>query len=759
MRLRQTTLEQRLKKQSRVLDALSRALSGGVGLESLARRMTHATVRVTGAESASVWLISPEFKQAVCLAGHTSVGGRCQGGRFVPAESLLSVFEQHGQERFVDIVREDGSPVRKEFLDLIPGGPEAGSALAGKVCIEGRPRCILVLGRRDDAGRWCVDDRFFAGALLALLSTALESIESRRVKAELLHKENSYRAIFENTGTATVIIGADGKISMANTEFVRFSGYGANEMEGRMECFEFFHPEEREKVLEYHNARRVKGNIAPRKYEARFVRKGGEIREVLVSVDLIPGTLQSVASVSDLTPQKRIMAQLSHKSLHDQLTGLPNRLLFIDRLERALLRSRRDHRFQFSVLYLDLDRFKLVNESFGHGEGDKMLVEVAQRIRACLGNFDTLARFGGDEFAVLLEGITGIMDVIRIAERIHDEVARPLPVKGQPVFPGLSIGIVFSGDEQNYASADEILRDTDIAMSRTKVSGSVKFKVFDSSMHEQAVSQLMLESDLRSGLERGEFETFFQPLFRLSDLSLTGFEALLRWRHPRKGLVSPGVFIPVAEETGMIFSIGSFVLREALDHLSGWRERFPDRELAMGVNISGMQITHPRFLRDVEKALDECDCPPSSVLLEITESTLMRDERQSMAVLGSLKKMGLTICIDDFGTGYSSLSSLHMLPIDVLKVDKIFTCGNGDGMSNEKIIRTIIRLAKDLGLRVVVEGVETTAQLDRLIELDGDTAQGFLFSAPVVAREAALIIEQGRWTAPVPPAGGELSAG
>jgi diguanylate cyclase (GGDEF)-like protein/PAS domain S-box-containing protein len=745
-----TTLEQRLAKQSRALDDLSRALSCGMDLESLARRMTNATVRVTGSDGVSVWLISPEFKQAVCLAGHTSMQGRCLSGRFVPSEALLGVFEQHGQERFVDIFRDDASLAQEEFLDLFPGDVETGSALAGKVCIDGLPRCILVLARRDDE-RWGIDDRFFAGALLSLLSTALASVESRRVKTELQHKENSYRAIFENTGSATVIIGADGKISMANTEFVRFSGYGAHEMEGRMECWEFFHPEEKEKVLEYHNARRVKGNIAPRKYEARFLRKGGELREVLVSVDLIPGTMKSVASVSDLTPQKRIMAQLSHKSLHDQLTGLPNRLLFIDRLERALLRSRRDQRFQFSVLYLDLDRFKLVNESFGHGEGDKMLVEVARRIGACLGNFDTLARFGGDEFAVLLEGMSGIMDVIRMAECIHDEVARPLVVKGQPVFPGLSIGIVFSGNAQNYTRAEEILRDTDIAMSRTKVSGSVKFKVFDSSMHEQAVSQLRLESDLRSGLERGELETFFQPLFRLSDLSLTGFEALLRWRHPRKGLVSPEVFIPVAEETGMIFSIGSFVLRQALEHLIGWRERFPDRDLTMGVNISGMQITHPRFLRDVEKALDACDCPPALVSLEITESTLMRNERQSMAVLGSLKKMGLTICIDDFGTGYSSLSSLHMLPIDVLKVDKIFTSGNGHGMGNEKIIRTIIRLAKDLGLRVVIEGVETTAQLDRLIELDGDTAQGFLFSAPVVAQEAARIIEQGRWIAPEPP--------
>jgi diguanylate cyclase (GGDEF)-like protein/PAS domain S-box-containing protein len=741
-------LEARLFEQDNALNTLSRNMAEGQDMEKIARRIVRAAVRVTEASWSSIWLISPEFQQSVCLADFDESTGKYSCGRYVTTTEFLSLFKQRRDRRFFEVRNGSGSEAEQHFVELVKNDGSTPSALVTAVRIEGEPRCVLVLTHPDPGKQWNIDERYFVGSLSNLLATFLESIEKRRVKSELLHKENIYRAIFENTGTATVIIGDDGKISLVNSEFVRFSGYSREETEGLMECRLLFHPAERDKIFGYHSLRDGQDD-APQKYESRFLRKDGEIRDVLVSVDRIPGTQKSVASVADLTPQKRVMAQLSHTTLHDGLTDLPNRLLFIDRLNRALIRSRQDPRFQFAVLYLDLDRFKRVNETYGHGEGDKMLVEVGRRIASCVERSDTVARFGSDEFAVLLEGISGTMDAIRIADRLHDEVTRPLLVKGERIFPALSIGIVFSNNAQNYTRAEEIIRDTDIAMSRTKNADAVKFKIFNKSMHEQVVAQLRLESDLRSGLERGELETFFQPLIRLNDLSLTGFEALLRWNHPHKGLISPNVFIPVAEATGMIFPVGSFVLRQALEHLTMWRTRFPDRELRVGVNISVKQIMHPEFLKDIELILNDYDCPPSLVLLEITESTLIRDERLIREVVASLKRMGFTICIDDFGTGYSSLSTLHMLPIDILKIDKLFTCGKGDGMSNEKIIRTIIHLAKDLGLGVVVEGVETATQLQRLIELDGDSAQGFLFSAPVSSAAATRFIEEERWP-PVP---------
>jgi diguanylate cyclase (GGDEF)-like protein/PAS domain S-box-containing protein len=736
-------LESRLVRQSKALSALSRNLAEEQGLEKIARRIVRTAVRVTEASWSSIWLMSSEFRQSVCLAAFDRTTVKYSWGHSVPSEELLSLFRGPGEKRFVE-VRLDSSSTGRRVLEMLGSTRSSGSALVVPVIIEGEVRCVLVLAHGDPSRQWSIDEHYFIGTLSTLLRTFLDDIEHRRVKSELLKKENIYRAVFENTGTATAILAEDGTISLANSEFVRFSGYPREEIEGKMSYSMFFHPGEKENVVGDSPMKRGAGP-APRRYESRFLRKNGEPREVLVSIDLIPGTLQSVASLSDLTPQKRAMAELSHKALHDELTDLPNRLLFIDRLERALIRSRQDPRFQFSVLYLDLDRFKLVNESFGHQEGDKMLMEVARRIGSCVGHFDTVARFGSDEFAVLLEGISGTMDAIRIAERIHDEVTRPVLIKGERVFPGLSIGIVFSSNSQNYTRAEEIIRDTDIAMSRTKTADAVKFKIFSKSMHDQAVAQLRLEGDLRSSLERGELVTYFQPLIRLKDFSLTGFEALLRWNHPVKGLVCPQVFIPVAEETGMIMPVGTFVLRQTLEHLTEWGQRFPGKELRIGVNISGKQIAHPEFLGSIEQTLKEFDCQPSSILLEITESTLLGNERRVRDVLGSLKAMGFTIGIDDFGTGFSSLSSLHMLPIDILKIDKIFTCGDGEGMSNEKIIRTIIHLAKDLGLGVVVEGVETQTQLEKLIELDGDTVQGFLFSSPVTSEDAARFIVREHW--------------
>lgn len=745
--MKQIELEKKLTRQKNALDYLSKTLSENRRLEEIAQRIARVAVSVTEAQSASVWLLNHDFAQAVSLSEYNSRSRIFSSGSVISSGELLSLFKKCTRNEFIALTngcRKDSAGLG--MIDRLGTGEEVGSLAAVPVCLNHELKAAIFLSHNDQGKIWNVDEQYFIKSIATLLSNYLECMESRRVKTELFHKENIYRAIFENTGTATIIIDGDRTISIANSEFIRLSRYSKEEIEGKMEVGEFFHPQERDRINRYHSARQRNPAQAPRKFEAVFQRKNDEERNVLITVEMIPGTSQSVASFSDVTNQKRVLEQLTHQALHDELTGLPNRVLFLDRLEQCLVRSKKDPRFVFAVLFLDLDRFKMVNESFGHRAGDQMLIAMTQRIQTCVGHCDTIARFGGDEFAVLLEGISSIMEVTRVAERINEEMSKPYLIEGDTVFPSVSIGIVFSNNQQEYRTAEEIIRDTDIAMYRTKGEIGVKFKVFSKAMHRKAVAQLKLESDLRMAHDQGELVPYFQPIVSLDDFSLSGFEALLRWHHPQKGVIDPGVFIPVAEDTGMIVPIGLSTLQQTCLHLSSWQKEYPDLEgFRLAVNISSKQVTHPGFLQQVEQTLKEYDCPTGSIILEITESALLRNEFQVRNILKSLKSMGVGICIDDFGTGYSSLSYLHMFPIDTLKIDKIFTSGRGqDKITNEKIVRTIIHLAKDMGIGVVVEGVETMTQLHRLIELDGEKAQGFFFSAPVPADGATRIIDSSR---------------
>ncbi len=434
---------------------------------------------------------------------------------------------------------------------------------------------------------------------------------------------------------------------------------------------------------------------------------------------------------------------------YDPLTGLPNRALFTEWLARAIERSQQQAGYRFAVLLLDLDRFKIVNDSLGHETGDRLLIRVARRLLAHLRFSDAVARISGDEFTILLDDVEDASDAVRIAERVHAALKDPFLVSGQEIFPTVSIGIALS--VTGYQRPEEMLQDAETAMYRAK-NTEAGYEIFDPEMRRKARDVLRLESDLRGAMERREFELYYQPILSMPESKVLGFEALLRWNHPERGFVSPGDFIPVAEETGLIVPIGDWVLEEACTQLSRWQDELPHaRQLTMNVNLSRKQLCDGELVPRVEQILRQTRIEPDRLKLEITESMVMEREQAAIEVLARLRSLGVFLCVDDFGTGYSSLSCLHRLPIQTIKIDRSFVSRMGIDMESSEIVRTIVALARNLNKKVVAEGVETLDQLSRLEALGCDQAQGFLFSKPVNARDAEELIERAYLLTPATP--------
>ena len=418
-----------------------------------------------------------------------------------------------------------------------------------------------------------------------------------------------------------------------------------------------------------------------------------------------------------------------HAAFHDPLTGLPNRAMFTELLKAEIENSSRHNTHMFAVLFLDLDRFKNINDSLGHTHGDLLLVAFAERLERTLRPVDTLARFGGDEFAILITGMSDAMDAVRVAERIQDELSQPFVLDKNSAFATASIGIALSSS--GYDRADDILRDADIAMYRAKENGKARYEVFDHGMHARAVSRLQLESDLRQAIEQKEFVVYYQPIVSLQTGRLAGFEALVRWNHPRRGLVSPADFIPVAEETGLIVTIGEWVLNEACAQVRRWQLDSPShRSLSLSVNLSARQVAQPDLLDRIKEALETSKLNPHCLKLEITESVVMENAEAAALMFKQLRSLGVQLSIDDFGTGYSSLSYLHRFPLNYLKIDRSFVMRLTTDNDNA-IVRTISTLARNLGMEVIAEGIETDEQYHQLKMLGCEYGQGYLFSRPV----------------------------
>ena len=431
-------------------------------------------------------------------------------------------------------------------------------------------------------------------------------------------------------------------------------------------------------------------------------------------------------------------AQLAHDALHDVLTGLPNRARFLEELSVSLSRQRRRPAHLFAVLFLDLDRFKVINDSLGHAVGDDLLACFGRTLRAWLRPGDLVARLGGDEFTILLDNMDTPDDATRVAERIEAGLRQPLKVGERDVFASVSIGIALS--TTGYERPENVLRDADLALYRAKAAGRGRYALFDVEMHARAMAHLQLETDLRRAVERNEFRIAYQPIIELGTRKLLGFEALLRWEHPTRGLVGPAEFLEVADETGLMVPIGRWCLREACGQLARWRADHADAAyLTMSCNVSSRQLMHPQIATYVKEALDASGIEPSRLRIEITESVIMEHAEAAAVRLHELRGIGVQLDMDDFGTGYSSLSYLQRFPLHAVKIDKSFI-ERMRGGQNAEIVKAILTLGRNLGLEVIAEGVETGEQDQLLVDMGCPSAQGYLFSHPVPPEVAEKLI-------------------
>lgn len=693
-------------------------------------------------------------------------------------------------------------------------------------------------------------------------------ITDQKAKENLMREsELRYRELFENTGTATIIINADGTIGMANQGFEQISGYSETELKKTF-FITLLTEDEKKKVLEYRRLRLLGDRDVSKSYETKLWCKDGTVKPIFLNVALIPDTKKTIVTCIDLTElketqnlltkqrayflqlfeassqaivaldhERRITSvnkgfeqlfgykeeevkgslnknivvpadlteemksisntvlsgnmvkketyrlhkdgrripvsvlgfpiqvdetlegifyiyediserkafeqQLYQQAFFDGLTQIANRILFMERLERALERSKRRKDFCFAVLLIDLDRFKWINDSLGHIAGDELLQTIAKRFKSCIRSGDTVARLGGDEFAFLLEEFDKNSQVIEIVNRVQQEAQQSIAIGNGEVNVSASIGVVLN--TENYKNTEEILRDADIAMYRAKELGKARFQLFNKRLHKITSDALALENDLRMAIEEGELVLYYQPLVSASDVKLIGFEALVRWPREEKGIVSPDDFIPIAEETGLIIPLGEWVLQTACNQLKEWQNSIADAtNLKINVNLSAKQFVRNDLVASVKKVIHQTQLDAKCLTLEITESAIMEGADSAVGNLQRLKDIGVKLAIDDFGTGYSSLAALQKFPIDDLKIDRSFIFDIEKRNDNKEIVKTIITLAKNLGLKVVAEGVENLDQLSVLEEMACDNVQGYYFSRPLEVEDVPAIIEKYR---------------
>jgi PAS domain S-box-containing protein len=583
--------------------------------------------------------------------------------------------------------------------------------------------------------------------LLFDVYTVYQQLQLQRIRRELNQRNQLFEAITENAADMIAVVDCAGGRLYNSPAYEKVLGYSSEELR-LTSSVEQIHPEDRQRVVEAAEKARLTGRGEQLEYRMRH--KDGTWRtleSVATAIRNEEGLIERLVIVNrDITERKRAEETLAHNTLHDNLTNLPNRTLFLDRVRHAVELSQRHPSYKFAVLFIDLDEFKVLNDSLGHAAGDALLIQIARRLTASIRTVDvisrsgltegtatiaseeSLARLGGDEFTLLLEGIRDCGDAIRIAERIQERLRIPFDVGGHEVVTTASVGIAFCAT--SYSNSEDLVRDAEIAMYRAKREGKARCQVFDNAMHTSAVKRLRLETDLRRALELGEFRVHYQPIVSLQNGKIVGFEALSRWERP-EGLVSPAHFIQIADETGIILPLNRLLLREACLQLREWHSQFPcDPPLTLSVNVTPKEFAQPDLAAQIETILVEVGIEPGSVDVEITETIAMADPERSSLVLSELKALGVHISIDDFGTGYSSLSRLQGFPVDALKIDRTFISKIDIDSETREIVRIIIMLAHNLGLKVVAEGTETVEQVSLLKEMTCELAQGYLFARP-----------------------------
>jgi PAS domain S-box-containing protein len=589
--------------------------------------------------------------------------------------------------------------------------------------------------------------RGLAGLVLIFdIYTLYQHFQLQKIRRALAERDQLFQLITENAADLIAVVDANGHRIYNSPAYQRVLGYSAEEL--RSSTLDQIHPDDRERVEEAGQKARLTGRGERLEYRIRH--KDGSWRFLESTASAVQnkkGQTEKLVIVNrDITQRKRAEELLAHNAFHDSLTSLPNRALFVDRLDHALTLAKRHSDYKFAVFIIDVDEFKVFNDSLGHSTGDQLLIEIGQRLSASLRGIDTisrpnlvkhfderkpddnLARLGGDEFTVLLDDIRNPSDAIRVAQRIQEKWDSPFVINGREVVVTISIGIALS--DTTYSSADDLLRDAEIAMYRAKQAGKGSFEIFDPAKHASALQRLQLETDIRKGLEQGEFKVFYQPIISLHNGRIVGFEALSRWQRPT-GIVQPAEFITVADESGLIVNMNRQLMQDAARQLSIWQSEFPcDPPLYMSVNVTSKQFAQSTLAAEIAQIVSKGGIETKCFQLEITETITMTDPVHALTLLTELRELGFRISIDDFGTGYSSLSRLQRFPADSLKIDRAFISKMDSDPESEEIVKLIVTLGHTLGMKVVGEGTETEDHVNRLKAMNCEMAQGYFFSKP-----------------------------
>lgn len=617
----------------------------------------------------------------------------------------------------------------------------AGAKFGAWVAFAAAPTIILSLSSAHFLFERAESERRTQAALLDAANQ--ESQRAQDHAAELMRSQARFHGAFTNAAIGMALVSSSGQIRQVNPAVCRMLGYYESEFLNHS-LSEFMPAEDFSRLLS--EIEKVAGDAGPAiQRELVCVDKRGEQIGVAFSVAYFGDGSSDpdlIVQMQDIRERKEAEAKLLQIAFHDALTGLPNRVYFRDQLAKALTLSKRDEGAKFALMFLDFDRFKSINDSLGHGAGDELLNGFAGRIKGVLRASDTVARLGGDEFAVLLQDIVSESAVIDLAQRIQDTFKAPFRIEGTSITSSASIGIAFSS--ARYETPDEVIRDADLAMYKAKTLGKAQYAVFDSSLHDRATAELQLENELRHALEVGELRIHYQPQYGLNDRRLRGYEALVRWAHPKRGLLYPTTFLPIAEETGLIIPLGKFVISQVCQQMKSWRGNPQGENLTVAINVSGRELRQEAFVTYLLEQLVANDIPPNLVHIELRERSLIEGHKSGSDNLAKLRVAGISINIDDFGTGFSSLSHLANLPIDGINIDRAFVQQAGESREAKEIIRAINSLGRALGKRVFAKGIETEAQWRVMQELGCDAGQGNLCSPPVSAEEINLLMSSSR---------------
>ncbi len=751
-RLRQETarLTEQLNEQINWLKELSRigqSVTSTLDLSQVLRRIVEASVQLTQAEEGFLALLDENSGQLFLRAFKTLDESKIRTMRLLVNDSLVGEVVKSGKPlRMSNSSNEPKVKMSTGFLVY--------SLLHVPIISKEKPLGVLSVNNRLRQRPFTPEDETMLSALADYAAVAIENAnlyqqaqheisERKRVEQALRESEERYVLAIQGANDGIWDWNLKSNQIHYSPRWKTMLGYNETEIGNDiLEWFDRIHMEDVEKVKLDLSAH-MSGNTSHFQNEHRMLHKDGQYRWMLCRGLAIRDNERVVrriaGSLTDISERKTTEAKLLHDAFFDRLTGLPNRALFLDRLKNAIERVKRKPEYLFAVFFLDLDHFKNINDTLGHPVGDQLLIEVGRILKTNLRAMDTVARLGGDEFVILLEDIKDSISVSSIAEWILRRFTAPIFLPENEVFLTTSMGVVISNVGYNHP--EEILRDADIALYAAKERGKSTYAIFNLSMREKIIKRVELEADLRMAIDKNQFVIFYQPIYNLESCQLVGFEALIRWQHPKRGFIQPAEFIPFAQDSGLIITIDQWMLEQSTKQISTWKDKLPNTEnLKISVNLTEKLILSPDLVKNLKKILTDSNLEGECLRLEITENAIMENTEAATQSIRNLQKLGIEVQLDDFGTGYSSLTHLLKLPVNALKIDRSFVHQIGLRNGNTEIIQTIIGLSRDLNMKSFAEGIETEDQLEILRTMHCDFGQGFLFSIPLRAEEAEKLI-------------------